>query len=92
MLTRSIHDRFVTPANALWSWRVMLFEGSGSHLYSPGFSLDWLDLTTLEFRDWWPKVSINDLRDKADILCLNIGNEPARVAKGRQRNDAKGAN
>ncbi|KAL2904938.1 putative elongator complex protein 2, partial [Bienertia sinuspersici] len=64
MLSRSVSNRIVTYYEALRYWTLWLFKGSRSRVYAPYVALNWHDLTTLRFQNWWSKVSISDLRDK----------------------------
>ncbi|KAL2904847.1 putative methylthioribose-1-phosphate isomerase, partial [Bienertia sinuspersici] len=61
---------------------------SRSRVYAPCVALNWHDLTTPRFQNWWSKVSISDLRDKVAVLCSSIESDPSRTKK-KSPNDAR---
>ncbi|KAL2922257.1 hypothetical protein RDABS01_013748 [Bienertia sinuspersici] len=65
-----------------------LFKGSRSRVYAPCVALNWHDLTTPRFQNWWSKVSISDLRDKVVVLCSSIESDPLQT-KRKSPNDAR---
>ncbi|KAL2943450.1 Tropomyosin [Bienertia sinuspersici] len=89
MLSRSVSNRTVTYYEALRYWTLWLFKGSRSRVYAPCVALNWHDLTTPRFQNWWSKVSISDLRDKVVVLCSSIESDPSRT-KRKPPNDARG--
>ncbi|KAL2944067.1 hypothetical protein RDABS01_032414, partial [Bienertia sinuspersici] len=88
MLSRSVSNRIVTYYEALRYWTLWLFKGSRSRVYAPCVALNWHDLTTPRFQNWWSKVSISDLRDKVVVLCSSIESDPSRT-KRKSPNDAR---
>ncbi|KAL2894136.1 hypothetical protein RDABS01_010045 [Bienertia sinuspersici] len=88
MLSRSVSNRTVTYYEALRYWTLWLFKGSRSRVYAPCVALNWHDLTTPRFQNWWSKVSISDLRDKVVVLCSSIESDPSRT-KRKPPNDAR---
>ncbi|KAL2896380.1 30S ribosomal protein S7 [Bienertia sinuspersici] len=88
MLSRSVSNRTVTYYEALRYWTLWLFKGSRSRVYAPCVALNWHDLTTPRFQNWWSKVSISDLRDKVVVLCSSIESDPSRT-KRKSPNDAR---
>uniref|UniRef100_A0A803ML19 Uncharacterized protein n=1 Tax=Chenopodium quinoa TaxID=63459 RepID=A0A803ML19_CHEQI len=51
---------------------------------APCLSLNWRDLITREFRPWWSKVIVSDLRDKIDILCSSTEANPNESRKSQE--------
>uniref|UniRef100_A0A803LJ35 Uncharacterized protein n=1 Tax=Chenopodium quinoa TaxID=63459 RepID=A0A803LJ35_CHEQI len=85
MLTRAIDDRqSVRYYEALRYWDLILFYGSQSRVLTPCLSLNWRDLVTRAFRSWWSKVTVNDLREKVDILCASIETDPNKSRKSQE--------
>uniref|UniRef100_A0A803MYT3 Aminotransferase-like plant mobile domain-containing protein n=1 Tax=Chenopodium quinoa TaxID=63459 RepID=A0A803MYT3_CHEQI len=85
MLTHSIDDRqSVGYYEALRYWGLILFCGSQSRVLTPCLSLNWRDLVTRAFRSWWSKVTVNELRDKVDVLCASIETNPNNSRKSKE--------
>ncbi|KAL2895349.1 E3 ubiquitin-protein ligase TRIM71 [Bienertia sinuspersici] len=81
MLSRSVSNRIVTYYEALRYWTLWLFKGSRSRVYAPCVALNWHDLTTPRFQNWWSKVSISDLRGNVAVLCSSIESDPSQTKK-----------
>lgn len=87
LLFRSVVNRSVSYKDALKFWILLLFEGSQSQVCAPSYSIDWHNMVTIKFNDWWHKVRVIDLTHNVDILCESTKPDKCRKSQDEQPKD-----